>query len=155
MIASPIETLSFENTNLDFSHVQPAPTLRSVVELEAIEVGLCLIWREELIEASRLVRIELIHHNPDAVRIRVVYVCEFDHPIDPLCRASLLGDFDGYPSGQRLSGDVESVFPVAFVPVIDTSDRSRSPRERVAFVSTQCLAGLVKTDDRAISSYGS
>ena len=31
--------------------------------------------------------------------------------------------------------------------VIGTSDRSRLGRERIAFVSSECLAGFVKTDD--------
>jgi hypothetical protein len=31
--------------------------------------------------------------------------------------------------------------------VIDVCDRSRAGRERVAFVATKCLAGLVETDD--------
>jgi hypothetical protein len=58
-----------------------------------------LIWWEELIEAGRLVRVKLIHHNPDAVRIRVVNICEFNHPVNPLCRPSPFDHFDGYPPG--------------------------------------------------------
>jgi hypothetical protein len=42
---------------------------------------------------------------------------------------------------------VETLFAVTFVAVIDTSDRSRPTRERVAFVSSQCLAGFVEADD--------
>jgi hypothetical protein len=42
---------------------------------------------------------------------------------------------------------VESLFPVAFVAMIDPSDRSRFGRERIAFMATESLARLVKTDD--------
>jgi len=76
-----------------------------------------------------------------------VNICEFDHAVDPLCRPSLLGDFNVNPPGQRLSREVKSLFTIAFVAVIDASDRSRLSRERVAFVSTECLTGFVETDD--------
>jgi hypothetical protein len=42
---------------------------------------------------------------------------------------------------------VKSLLSVAFVPVIDTNNRSRPNWERVAFVSVTCLAGFVETDD--------
>ena len=40
-----------------------------------------------------------------------------------------------------------SLFSVPFVAVIGPGDRSRSGRERLAFVSSECLARFVKTDD--------
>ena len=101
----------------------------------------------EFIENSRFVRIELVHHYPDAVRIRVENIRQFDHPVDPFCRPSSLRNFDSYPATQQFGGDVESLFPVAFVTVIDTSDRSRPNRERMALMPTKSLTGLVKTDD--------
>jgi hypothetical protein len=147
VIDTAIKALSFEDADLDLGHVQPTPALGRVVELEAIKIRPSLIWREELVERSRFVRVELVHHNPDAVRIRVVNVCVFDNAVNPLSCPSLLSDFDGYPPSQRFSRDVESLFPVAFVPMIDASDRSRFDRERIAFVSAEWLAGFVETDD--------
>jgi hypothetical protein len=73
------------------------------VELKPIEIRPSLIWRKELVEAGWFVRVELIYHNPDAIRIRVVNVCEFNHPVNPLCCSSLLSDFDTHPAGQWLA----------------------------------------------------
>jgi len=98
-----IQTLSFEDNDLNFSHIQPASSLRSVVKFEPIKIGSCLVWREKLVKPSWLVRIELIHHNPDAVRIRVVNICEFDHPVNPLFDSPFFTNLDVHPTCQRLS----------------------------------------------------
>jgi len=147
VIDTPVKTLSLEDANLGFCHFQPASSFGSVVKLEPIKIRLSLIWREEVIERSWLVRIELIHHNPDAVGIRVVNIFEFDHSINPVCRSSPVGDFDVHPVGKWLRREVDPLFGVAFVPVIDTGNLSRLGPERVAFVSAKCLAGFIKTDD--------
>ena len=58
------------------------------MKLEAIKVRLGFIGREESIEASRIVRVEVVEHHPDALRIRVVLLGEFDmrsiHLVVPL-----------------------------------------------------------------------
>lgn len=66
IIYPAVETLSLEYTNFDFCHVQPTSSLGGEIELELIEVFLCHFRREKLIECSRLVCVELIHHYPDA-----------------------------------------------------------------------------------------
>ena len=72
---------------------------------------------------------------------------KFDHPIDELGDMSPFGDFNLHPASQRFRGKVDSLFPVAFVAVIDTCDRSRAGRERVALVATESFAGFVEADD--------
>jgi hypothetical protein len=62
---------------------------------------LSYIRRENLIEASEVVRVELIDHYPDADFIRVVVVGGFDHPVDELGGTSPLGDLDVDPDSQR------------------------------------------------------
>ena len=101
MINPSIKALSFENTDLDFSHIQPTSSLGSVMKLESVKIRLSILWREKLVEGSRFVSIELIHHNPDAVRIRVVNIRKFDHSVDPLSCPPFHCDFDVYPTGQR------------------------------------------------------
>jgi hypothetical protein len=120
------------------------------MKLESIEIRVGFIRREEPIEGCRIMRIEIVHHNPDAIRIRVVDVCNFDHPIDPLAGSPFLGDLDVDPPSQRFGSEMKVLLAVAFVVGIDTGDRSRFRRERVAFVAAKRLAGLVETDDRAV-----
>jgi hypothetical protein len=48
----------------------------------------------KIVEGSGFVGIELVHDDPDAVRIRVVNVGEFNHAVDPLRRPPLCSDFD-------------------------------------------------------------
>jgi hypothetical protein len=106
VIDTPGKTLTFQNTNLDFGHVQPTSSLGRVVKLKSIKIRFRLLWGEEIVESSRFVRIKLIHHNPDAVRIRVVNVRKFNHAVNPLARPPLCGDFDGYPPSQRFGSYV-------------------------------------------------
>jgi hypothetical protein len=94
------------------------------MELETIKISPGLLWWKKLVEGSRFVRVELIHHNPDAIRIRVVNIRQFDHPVNPLCSPLPFGHFDSNPASQWFSGDMESLFSVAAVAVIDTCDRS-------------------------------
>jgi hypothetical protein len=154
VIDATVKTLTFEDAYLDFSHVQPTPFLGNVVKLESVEICSGFFWREELVEASGLVRIEMVNHNPDALRIRVVDIRKFDHPVDPFGGASPFRCLDGDPPSQRFCSKMEPLFAVAFVSMIDTSDRSRFGRERVAFVATECLAGLVEADDGTLLVVG-
>src|SRR5699024_1439854 len=119
VIDPAVKTLAFEDAQLNFSHVQPTSFLGNVVELEAIKVRLGFIRWEESIESGGIVRVEVIDHNPDAVCIRVVDISEFDHSIDPLGGTSPLGNLDVDPASQRFRGEVNSLFAVAFVAVID------------------------------------
>jgi hypothetical protein len=78
---------------------------------------------------------------------RVVNIHQFDHVVNPFGRPPSLCHFDGYPASQRFGGNVESLVPVAFVAMINTSDRSRFSWERTAFMLPECLAGFIKTDN--------
>jgi len=126
VIDPAVETLPFEYAQLDLGHVQPTALLGCVVELEAIKVRLSNVWWEELIEAGRIVCVELIDHHPDALGIRVVVIREFDHPVDPFGGASSLGNLDGDPASQRFCGKVNPLFPIECVAVIDAFDRPGS-----------------------------
>jgi len=42
VIDAPIKTLTFEDANRNFGHIQPAASLRSVVELESVQDTLSL-----------------------------------------------------------------------------------------------------------------
>jgi hypothetical protein len=94
-----------------------------------------------------MVRIEVVEHHPDAVRIRVVLIGEFDHSLDPLAGSPFFGDLDVDPASQRFGSKMEVLLAVPFVVSIDTCDRSRFCQERVAFVAAKRLAGFVKADD--------
>jgi hypothetical protein len=135
VIDTTVETLSLEYAEFNLGHVQPASSLGRVIELESIEIRSGLIWREVIVEGSGFVCIELVNHHPDAFGIRVVDIREFDHAVNPFGRASSLGDFDGHPASQWFRGEVDALFAIAFVPVVDASDRSRLRGERVAFVT--------------------
>ena len=144
---SPVETLSFERSDLDLGYVQPTAVCRRVVKLEQIEIGVCFIGWEESIEGRRVVGVEVVEHNPDAVRIRVVLISELDHPIDPFGGSTPVSGCGGNPSSQRFGGEVNHLRPVSLVVAVDPRARSRPTRERVAHVIVEFLAGLVETDD--------
>lgn len=109
VIDSTVEILPFEDSQPDLGHVQRTALLGRVVELDPVEVRLSFIQWEELIEDSGIVRVALIDHYPDADCIRVVDICEVNHPGDELGGASPLGDRDGNPASQRFGGTVKRI----------------------------------------------
>jgi hypothetical protein len=71
-------------------------------------------------------RVEVVEHNPDAVGIRVVLICDFNHAVNPVSCCPLFSECNGDPPSQRFSGKMEVSLTVAFVVCVDASDRSRS-----------------------------
>ncbi|UHQ96220.1 hypothetical protein [Natrinema halophilum] len=102
---------------------------------------------EKLVESGEIERVEVIDHHPDVECIRVVVICEFNHPVDSLFGASSVCDLDVNPASQRFRRKVEFLFTIAFVVSVDTSDRSRFRREWVAFMPMEGFTGLGETDD--------
>lgn len=117
MVDTAVKSLPFEDTKLYFGHDQPTAMFWRVVELEPIKVRLRFLRWEKLIEAGRIVRIEIIDRHPDALDIRVV-VCNRLHTVDPFTRSPPFGHMKAAPAGQRFSRHVEHSFTVTFVVVI-------------------------------------
>nr|WP_228443438.1 hypothetical protein [Natrarchaeobaculum sulfurireducens] len=70
MVDPTVETLPFEYAQPNPGYIQPTDLLGGIMKLEPVKIRLGFIWREELIEGGRIVRVELIDHHHDAECIR-------------------------------------------------------------------------------------
>ena len=99
-------------------------------------------------------RVQIVHHNPDAVRIRVVIIHERLHLSDELLLTPSLGYLDVSPANQRLAHHEEVARAVAFVGVAIPSDRSRTPRSGSRTSSCSSLLNSSKTDNGTLLVVG-
>nr|WP_312618965.1 hypothetical protein [Haloarcula sp. 1CSR25-25] len=99
------------------------------------------------VEGVPLVRVQIIHHHPDAVRIRLVIIHQRLHLNDEFLFAPSLRYFNVSPASQRFDYHEKVACAIPFISIVIPSDRSRAGRERVADFFVQFLVGLIKTDD--------
>src|SRR3954470_20543897 len=59
----PGQALPGQHRQLDLRHVQPAPVLRRVVDLQLLGDPPGLLRRERLVERGQLVRVQVVHHQ--------------------------------------------------------------------------------------------
>ena len=107
------------------------------VELEAIEILSSISWREKIVESFRFVGAEVVHHNPDAVSIRVVFIRNLSHTVDPILGLALLSTLDVTPSSQRFRHHEQFASAVFIVMMVDTLNRTGLIRERINLVITK------------------
>src|SRR6266545_2736717 len=74
-----IQTLTLKDAQFDFGHIEPTAMLRSVMELQLPENPTCFLRRKSFIEGGWLMGVELIHRDPDEIRLRVTLVHQPAH----------------------------------------------------------------------------
>lgn len=101
------------------------------MELELIEYPACFSWFKKLVEGCRIVRVEVIQHHPDAVRIRVVLIDEVLNEVYPVLSGSAVFDPHRSPAGERFRCQKQILGAVALVLVVFTGNRARLGRARL------------------------
>lgn len=97
--SAPVQALARHRGELDFSHVQPASMLGCVMEFELFQQDICLVGWGRVIERTRLVRVQIVHHHPDHLCVRI----GLHEALHGLCKVDLgapLGD-PGFPLASR------------------------------------------------------
>ena len=69
-----VQTLSAEDAQLDFSHVQPASVIGCVVKLQAFGYAARLGRRKRFVERAGLVGVEIVQDQPDHCGVRICLV---------------------------------------------------------------------------------
>ena len=70
-LAPPVQVLASQHAQLDLGHVPPTAVLRGVMDLEPLGEPAGLLGRERRIQAGQLVRIQVVHHQPYPLGLRV------------------------------------------------------------------------------------
>ena len=90
-----------EISNFDLGHVEPAPMLRRVMELHALQNAPSLGWLEGFIQGSSSMRVQVILHDAHVFGVRIDRI---DQPLDALRVVELgtaLRHLDMAPARQR------------------------------------------------------
>ena len=118
------------------------------VKLHSVQDALGFRWREELVKARRIVCVQLILNNRDALGSWKVNIDQFTHALCPIGLGSSIGDLDVAPILQR-SKEHECVghsFTVIFIIVPFRLAWHR--RQRLARFTHQLLRTLVNANQR-------
>ena len=63
IVDSSVQALARKHMQFYLGHIQPASMLRGIHKLKPVPQRLCLIWRKHFIKLSRVVRVQVIHHQ--------------------------------------------------------------------------------------------
>ena len=84
------ETLAFEHTELNFSHVEPTAVNRGVMENETIHQAFGFLGWEGVVESSGSVDIEIIDDQMDGGGMRIKLIQHLTHKERPILEFAML-----------------------------------------------------------------
>src|SRR5699024_3432850 len=145
-----VDTLRVERIELYFRRSEPATVYWREVNFELVEYPPCFSWIEILVEGCRLVRVEVVQHHPDALRIRVVLINEVLHEVNPVFSGSAIFDPDRSPAGERFGGQKQVLGAVTLVLVVFAGNRARLSRARLLDLLEWLFGMLVETNERPV-----
>jgi hypothetical protein len=97
-----IQTLASENSELTFRHIEPTAMLGGVVKLQFAGDAAGFLWRKDTIQGRGSVGIEVVHDQPDSLRIRKVHINELLHLLGKIAFSALFRDINLTPTLQGL-----------------------------------------------------
>ena len=155
---APRQALTTEDTQLYFGDVQPTAMAGRIVKLQLSENAPGCFGRECLIERSRLVGVQVVHHDSHPLGFRIAFIHQPLHLLREVLHRPLIGDSNVPPTALRLTHHEQVADPVAPIFIIEAFDLSRTRRERHTSFSNQLFARLIKAERlihvRAICSTG-
>src|SRR4051794_12857085 len=149
----PVEALAGEHRQFDLRLVEPAGMIGRMDELQPFYQSPCLLGRERFIESRGRVRVEVVEHDADPLRVGKVHLDERLHLMREIDLRPLLGHLHMPPAARRVVRRVmekEINHPVALVFVVVAFHLTRAHRQRVADLGHQLLGGLVEADPRPL-----
>ncbi len=130
MSKAAIQALTGENIEFDFGHVQPTTVLGRVVEFQPLQNALGFCGSKRLIQGSRLVGVQVVWHDPNALSVRVVKVDQVFQTVGIIDLGSPIGHVDMAPTLQWLEEHEEIAGAMPFVFVIIAGRFARSHGQR-------------------------
>jgi len=96
---TPIETLSFEDTQFYLGYVEPTAMFGGVVNLKPFGEPAGLFWRKRLIERCGGVSVQIVHDKTHLVGIRIAFIEHAFDPPRPVRSGPVLGHIDVSSAG--------------------------------------------------------
>src|SRR4051794_21316995 len=150
----PGQALPGQHRQLDLRHVQPAPVLRRVVDLQLLGDPPRLLRRERLVERGQLVRVQVVHHQDHLLRLLVHLLHQPADHLGEVHGGPPIGDTDGTPAQERFGDHEEVGRAVAGVLVVVPLGLARLGRDRLDHLADELLARLVEADQRPLLVVG-
>src|SRR5215213_2899298 len=128
--------------------------LGGVMDLQLLQQPPCLRRREGLVQRRRLVRVQVVHHQHDLLRLRVPFVHQQANGFREIDGRAPLRDAHVPLPGQRLAHHEQVRRPLPLVFVVGPRRPAWGGRHRHARLGDQLLAGLVQADLRSLGVAG-
>ena len=146
---TPVQALAAEHTELDLGDGEPTAVLGGGMDVEFVPDPLGFGRRERLVEPGRVVGVEVVEHQGDALGIRKVDVDQLAHHLGEVDPGAVVGDLDLAPPQQGRGEQEEVGGAAALVFGVVATRMAGDQRQRRLDLADQLLAGLVKADQRA------
>lgn len=118
------QTLPRQHTQFDLGNIEPARMLRGIVDLQTVDQGFGLLRRKHFIKRSRRMRIQIVHHQNDFLRLRIVFFQHLLHEACPVLLCPVFGHFQVAFASQRLIGNEEVGTSLFLIGVVFPRDLS-------------------------------
>src|SRR5918999_1070108 len=141
-----IQALLGERRKLDLRHIQPRAFLGRVMGLEPLRQGKRLLWREDLVEGPRRVRIESILNEPDHPRLGVMATEERLHEGGVILGCPSLPHFHIAEARMGLEGKEDTTRPVLLILIMVAFGFPRTQRQDAPHVFNQKTRALIKAE---------
>jgi resolvase-like protein len=151
---APVQALSLQYSQFELSHVQPTAVFRRVMNLQFVDQAPCLVWRKSLVQRGRFVRVEIVLHYHNLVRLGMHFVDQVADGVGIILGRTSFRYQHGTATGQRFKQHKEIARTVAFVFVIDLLRLTRAGCYRLPNVLDQLLGSFVKADHRPLGIIG-
>jgi len=151
LVADPaIETLSGQDRELDFGHVEPTGFLGGEDHFKLLAQGKGFVGGQERVKGPWIVRIEIVLHDDNLFGLSIAGVLS-----DPLHKSSIilfgapLAHFDDPKTGMRFKGDKDRANAIALVLIIFPFWFAGLHRQGHQDILDQLTGALIYTDLRA------
>ena len=144
----PVQALLRQHGKLDLGHVQPAPMLGRVVQLQPIGQPLRLGRLERLIQRRGRVGVEVVLDQHDLLSVGVTHIEQVLDAVRPVDPGAPRTDRHVPPPAQRLTHQEGVAHPPPLVLVVLPCPPPRRDRPRRGDFRQQLPTGLVQADLR-------
>ena len=88
---SPAKTLSRQNVQFDFGHVEPTAVLGRVNNLQTLDQPTSFLGRKGFVQGAQAVRVEVVHHQRNPLRLRPMHIDQLANCLGPVGLGALVG----------------------------------------------------------------
>ena len=150
IVQSAIEALAAHDVDLGFRHVQPTAVFGGVVKLDLVQDPTRLLRPERLVEARSVVGVQVVLHQANLRRTRVMPVHQVADAVSVVLPGAPVGDRDMTPAPQWFAHHELAADPFAFVLVVHDGGRATPGWLRRSHFAEELSARLIEADHRPL-----